>query len=130
MSYTPTEWKSGDIVTSEKLNKLELGVAEVLPGGIVATESACPDGGILDKTWQEIHDAGYGVIFAPVDKNLGTGHSIYNIVAVTSKYDEYAQETIYYVYAYGSSDPYNSDMGCIEYTASSPSDYPIIYIII
>lgn len=27
MSYTPTVWKSGDVVTSEKLNKLEEGVA-------------------------------------------------------------------------------------------------------
>ena len=27
MSYTPTEWKTGDVVTSAKLNKLEQGVA-------------------------------------------------------------------------------------------------------
>lgn len=26
MSYTPTEWKTGDIVSSQKLNKLEEGV--------------------------------------------------------------------------------------------------------
>ena len=29
MSYTPTTWKSGDIVTSEKLNKIENGLAEI-----------------------------------------------------------------------------------------------------
>lgn len=28
MSYTPTEWKSGDIVTAEKLNKLEGALAD------------------------------------------------------------------------------------------------------
>lgn len=28
MSYTPTEWNSGDIITAEKLNKLEDGVAD------------------------------------------------------------------------------------------------------
>lgn len=27
MSYTPTEWKSGDTVTSAKLNKIEQGIA-------------------------------------------------------------------------------------------------------
>ena len=26
MSYTPTEWKTGDVVTAEKLNKLENGI--------------------------------------------------------------------------------------------------------
>lgn len=27
MSYTPTNWQTGDIITAEKLNKLEVGVA-------------------------------------------------------------------------------------------------------
>lgn len=27
MAYTPTEWKNGDVITAEKLNKLEEGVA-------------------------------------------------------------------------------------------------------
>ena len=26
MAYTPTEWKDGDIITAERLNKLEAGV--------------------------------------------------------------------------------------------------------
>lgn len=29
MSYTPTEWKTGDVVTSEKLNKVENGLAAI-----------------------------------------------------------------------------------------------------
>ena len=33
MSYTPTEWKSGDVITSEKLNNLEQGVADASGGG-------------------------------------------------------------------------------------------------
>lgn len=28
MSYTPTEWSNGDVITAEKLNKLENGVAD------------------------------------------------------------------------------------------------------
>lgn len=31
MSYIPTEWKSGDIVTSAKLNKIELGIKAFEP---------------------------------------------------------------------------------------------------
>lgn len=27
MAYTPTEWKDGDAITAEKLNKIEKGVA-------------------------------------------------------------------------------------------------------
>lgn len=45
MSYTPTEWKTGDVVTSAKLNKLEQGVAdaggysaEVTLGDLVCAE--------------------------------------------------------------------------------------------
>ena len=37
MSYTPTEWKTGDVVTSAKLNKLEQGVAAA--GATVLTAS-------------------------------------------------------------------------------------------
>lgn len=33
MSYTPTVWKSGDVVTSTKLNKIEQGIANAGGGG-------------------------------------------------------------------------------------------------
>lgn len=41
MSYEPTVWQTGDVVTSQKLNKLEQGVADAGGGGgalIVDTE--------------------------------------------------------------------------------------------
>ncbi len=56
MSYTPTAWKTGDVVTSAKLNKLEQGVASA--GGNLAvghTEEGITT--TLDKTGQEILDA-------------------------------------------------------------------------
>lgn len=56
MSYTPTEWKKGDIVTSEKLNKLETGVADAGGGGGGAL--ICEDtSGTLNKTAGEIVEA-------------------------------------------------------------------------
>ena len=56
MSYEPTQWNSGDIVTSAKLNKLEQGVANAGggSGGVLAVNDT---NGTLDKTWQEIYDA-------------------------------------------------------------------------
>ena len=86
MSYEKTTWQTGDVVTAEKLNKLEDGVqnATELPSvtaeddGDVLTvvegewAKATPSGGggslaigvtsvdgvdTLNKTWQEIHDA-------------------------------------------------------------------------
>lgn len=56
MSYTPTEWKSGDTVTSAKLNKMEQGIANS-GGSFIITASALSNNHTLDKTWQEIYDA-------------------------------------------------------------------------
>ena len=57
MSYTPTEWNDGDIVTSAKLNHMEDGIANT--GGLVVAIDwdETLQTSILDKTWQEIHDA-------------------------------------------------------------------------
>ena len=57
MSYDPTNWKTGDVVTSAKLNKLEQGVAGAC-GVLIVTDTD----GTLDKTWQEIYDAQFAVI--------------------------------------------------------------------
>jgi len=55
MSYTPTNWKSGDVITSAKLNKLENGVA-ASGGGCLVLEISL-ETGALNKTWKEIYDA-------------------------------------------------------------------------
>lgn len=51
MSYEPTNWKTGDVVTSAKLNKLENAVA----GGKMLVVHSVDN--TLDKTWQEVYDA-------------------------------------------------------------------------
>ena len=58
MSYEPTVWKDGDLVTSAKLNKLEQGVAN--GGGVLVVHA--DDNGKLDRTWQEIYDADFAVL--------------------------------------------------------------------
>ncbi|MEE1348442.1 MAG: hypothetical protein U0K36_11285 [Bacteroidales bacterium] len=52
MSYTPTEWKTGDIVSSQRLNKLEEGVKDAYEVMVINNND-----NTLDKTWQEIFDA-------------------------------------------------------------------------
>lgn len=59
MSYEPTVWKSGDVVTSAKLNKLEQGVAGGGSGGdnFRVTFTYNEDTWVCDKTLQEICEA-------------------------------------------------------------------------
>ena len=55
MAYSPTNWKNGDIVTADKLNKLENGVAAC--GVLIVNDTE----GVLDKTYAEIVSAGFAV---------------------------------------------------------------------
>lgn len=63
MAYTPTEWQSGDIVTSEKLNKIENGIAGAGGGGggevfmVGGTYNEETGYFTMDKTWSEINEA-------------------------------------------------------------------------
>ena len=45
MAYEPTNWKSGDVVTSAKLNKLENGVADASEGGAGLPDVTSADNG-------------------------------------------------------------------------------------
>lgn len=57
MAYEPTSWSKGDVVTSDKLNKIERGIANA--GGVMrvmSTENEAGTEAVLDKTWQEICD--------------------------------------------------------------------------
>lgn len=78
MSYTPTQWATGDIITAEKLNKLENGVANAGGGGVLVVH--VNENGVLDKTWKEIHDA--GVCFLALETS-GSGNSgtTYGLIA-------------------------------------------------
>ena len=59
MAYTPTTWTDGDLITAEKLNKLEAGVQneQVGPAGADGADGAA---------------AGFGTPTATVDANTGT----------------------------------------------------------
>ena len=52
MAYTPTEWKTGDVVTAAKLNNMENGIA-----GATAMIIHLNEQNAMDKTWLEIKTA-------------------------------------------------------------------------
>ena len=54
MSYEPTNWKTGDVVTSTKLNHMEQGIAAAGQMIIVRID---PETTTMQSTWQEIYDA-------------------------------------------------------------------------
>ena len=56
MSYTPTNWQTGDTITAEKLNKLEEGVAAVSNYDLVFTttsDSKTADGLSFEELYQK-----------------------------------------------------------------------------
>lgn len=116
MSYEPTTWKDGDLVTSEKLNKLEQGVASATSGGGATSPTAnlvaiMGSDQYLNKTWQEICDENIFIIMG--------GSGLYKTyLPIVSMYPS----DDYYIFAYN---PMNSSSTePIVFTASTATDYP------
>lgn len=58
MSYTPTNWATGDTITAEKLNKMESGIENAnAPFVVTLTPTALDYSGEMDKTVAEINAA-------------------------------------------------------------------------
>lgn len=68
MAYTPTTWNDGDLITAEKMNKLEQGVKneQVGPQGPAGKDGAPGATGATGAA------AGFGTPTATVDANTGT----------------------------------------------------------
>ena len=103
MSYTPTEWKTGDIVSSQRLNKLEEGVEGAYEVMVINNND-----NTLDKTWQEIYDAIGAVALCVVQETDTIRKAIDIVSSVSSTGNEYIVTTV---------------MGN-EYKASSSTGYP------
>ena len=107
MSYTPTEWNTGDVVTAEKLNKLENGVASS-GGGILIT--VVNENFVLDKTARELKSAVESGITVYAEKNGTCG------VLVGFKFMEDDPEYPYYYFYFGTNGDY--------YVSGSLDGYP------
>lgn len=54
MSYTPSDWKTGDIITADKLNNMESGIVGSAKVFFVEVNQ---ETGVVNKTWNEIKNA-------------------------------------------------------------------------
>ena len=109
MSYTPTNWANGDVITTEKLNKIESGIVAANSGGGVLVVNDV--NGTLDKTAGEIMAAAEttGAIIK-ADKSMGGRVAIqyYPIVEYNHFVSTFSFST------------YNA-----EYSAHEEADYPV-----
>jgi hypothetical protein len=125
MSYTPTEWKSGDIVTSEKLNKLEQGVASSGTGGILfATIDMDMDTHTMtfDKTWKQIHDASFVAASATAVEGDPPYSKLFTFVIDAFILSESVGELIYYVRTFNSDNVETP----LTFTTDSEDGYPVL----
>lgn len=113
MSYTPTEWNTGDIVTAEKLNKVESGLSTVSNNIVIVNTTRADEYWVLSKTWNEIHDAMIRgkivIVIMIMDDNVYYGYvgcaeidenERYSYVITTSEDDFYAETATSYPSTY------------------------------
>lgn len=105
MSYEPTVWKDGDLVTSAKLNKLEQGVTAASNGIFIVNDNE----NVLDKTYAEIAAAAAN-----------------NIVIL--KYIDIGITFIQYLLGYGfANNKYRCEFNNSYYLADSENEYPELF---
>lgn len=140
MAYTPTVWETGDVITAEKLNKAENGIAAAsvaelpsvsdvdegkvltvdssgdwiaaLPtgGALILTETAADDTYTLSATLGEIAAAAETGTVSLVDGSLQSGQ-MYMDYLVSISFDDRTSH-------------YTVTIGSTEYTAATVNDYP------
>lgn len=89
MGYTPTEWKTGDVVTSEKLNNIESGIEDAETFFVTFTpKEGSSEESIeveCDKTSSEIWDAfSSGKQVIGLSYNNQNGENMYMLIPMTS----------------------------------------------
>lgn len=126
MAYTKTNWVTGDVVTSEKLNKIEQGIVDAGPMIVHATKISDSSTVTitLDKTFIELKTAfesGRDVKLIYTDSLDGmTGTDCGNMVSCA--YGEQEGEFMGWVFFTEST---SSSWAASPFVASSESDYPI-----
>ena len=146
MSYTPNTWSAGDIITAQKLNAIEQGIANAGGGNILVVNLSgnIQIGGVnevqyhdtLDTTFADIYNAlaaGTLVYIRRVipcesfsDYNYGAG--LYTVLGA------YKYNNAYRVYALNNHPWYNSSKDFLgqpaiaTFYANSPTDYPTLEV--
>lgn len=81
MSYEKNTWNKGDVITANKLNHMEDGIAD---GGVLFINIENNDNSyVMDKTWQQIYDAPFAVA------RFGSPVSVWAVTAVEESQGTY-----------------------------------------
>lgn len=128
MSYTPTNWQTGDTITAEKLNKLEGGVAS---GAMIV--NITPSTHVLDKTFTEIYQAinnGIPVYLSVADpSSTPTGYSNMTFLMPVVAVYKYNQEYRIFATCVSNQSDFNGlyylgGSAVYTFSANSAADYP------
>ena len=111
MSYEPNIWKSGDVVTSEKLNHIEQGIAAGLNGVLICTVNS--ETNALDHTWQEIANAA-PLVWLKVNDYMYEG--LFGIAGANEEYMVAFSKPYFVV---------NTETPIDQFIANSADEYPI-----
>lgn len=138
MSYTPTEWETGDVVTAEKLNKLEGQVEDIsLIQRVIINMD--PTTKKLDKTFKQIYDllaSGYAPCVRLVESDVYNNEEAYQYKAGfvevnmllkygASEYRLYAYSNTIKSISYSGTNYYSvGKPAMLTFIASGPTDYP------
>lgn len=129
MSYNPTSWRTGDIITAESMNKIENGI--VNSAAVIITDT----NGTLNKTFKEIYELiqqGFLCCIKLVQGNDDiTAYYTDQLLVPIQRIVKY--DTMYRIYAALPS-PYSNVTesnvgvpGVITYSVSGINDYPTFY---
>lgn len=127
MSYTPTEWKAGDLVTSAKLNKLEQGVANGVNFEVI--NMVLGQGSVsLDKTADEIIDilksGKHILVIGTSDSPSGTSSEGYSYLSTIPTGVSYAPNQGFSIFLDFPMLANNGSSGLLILTAASLDQYP------
>ena len=114
MSYTRNTWKSGDTVTSAKLNNMEDGIAS--SGAFIVHGTVSEDIITLDKTWREIYDAAQekyvGIILHPTE----------GVISIAPVLGVQTYESSFYVFTFQPAHEFTM----VSFEAASEDGYPVM----
>lgn len=72
MSYDKQNWQTGDVITANKLNHIEDGIAGAGGGGVVVHITEEEDVFTLDKTWNELQELlSSGALVVALSEDVG-----------------------------------------------------------
>lgn len=123
MSYQPTNWKTGDIITQEKLNKLEHRVFVIECNWNEETQEF-----VLNKTFQQIYDAWLMGNLCIIQRQVQYGSYIFLQTGIITNILNDDENSEYKLVASSSDDIGAHSFSSLAGHAESFNDYPIMNI--